>query len=96
MRRAAWVAGLALLTSCAHRGAGASGAAAQGPTERPACASCHVAGQPQLKADVLTICRSCHTTAHGTLLASDPGAGMACNSCHDPHAVHGMAAVPRA
>ncbi|HZZ86613.1 MAG TPA: hypothetical protein VFE30_18950 [Anaeromyxobacteraceae bacterium] len=95
--------GLTLALSACAGGAAGSGARAEAPgrdksfpTERPNCASCHEPGQPRLKAEVVVVCRACHTSAHGTLLPTDPGAGMACNSCHDPHGVHGIGGVPRA
>ncbi len=90
--RPAILAALALaLSACAHGPAGEKAAS----RELPRCDSCHVSGEPRLKSEVLPICRACHATAHGALNASDPGAGMACNSCHDPHAVHGVTGVPR-
>ncbi len=95
--------GLALLASACAGGAAGEGASAEAPardkdfpTERPHCQSCHEQGQPRLRAEVVTVCRACHTKAHGTMLPTDPGAGMACNSCHDPHGVHGIGGVPRA
>ncbi|BDG08311.1 hypothetical protein AMPC_14240 [Anaeromyxobacter paludicola] len=88
-------AALALLAACAHGGAGAQGGSGA-PPEAPGCASCHVAGEPRLRAEVVTVCRSCHPAAHGTLQPNDPGANMACNSCHDPHGVHGLSAKPGA